>query len=213
MKCRYDDVNEKVLAWFCKARSNNVPVTGPMVQQQALTIARNLGHNNFTASHGWLESFNKRNNIRFSVLKGKNNEVTPITEVDCQGLLLPCKVEKEEGMTSENEFSIVLPPEIAIKESLGFDEGIGNTCDEACEKSDLELDCDEDKEELGGPVISHQEAWEMTSRLIEYAYSTSLTNEMIAILARLQDKIWRARQLDLDKNKQASILNFFSKFR
>lgn len=208
MKCRYDDVNKKVLEWFSKTRCKNMPVTGPMMQQKALTIARDLGHNNFTASSGWLESFNKRNNIRFSAVKEKRNDVTQITEADCQSPLVPCKVEKEEEIIPENEFSIVLPPEIELKESFSSDESIRNSRDETREKSDFELDCDEG---FKGQVISHQEAWEMTSRLIKYACSTSLTNEMIAIISRLQDKIWRARELDLDRNKQASILNFFSK--
>ncbi|XP_035699562.1 tigger transposable element-derived protein 4-like, partial [Branchiostoma floridae] len=57
----YDDVNKLCWHYFCETSSK--PVTGPMLQQQALKFAEQLGVVGFKASNGWLESFKNRHNI------------------------------------------------------------------------------------------------------------------------------------------------------
>ena len=59
----FSDVNEVMYTWFSLARQRNVPVSGPMLQQEARIVAEKLGYHQFKASNGWLESFKKRNNI------------------------------------------------------------------------------------------------------------------------------------------------------
>ena len=48
-----------------------MPVSGPLIQTQALKVARDLGLNEFKASNGWLQSFIKRNNIVFGGMHGE----------------------------------------------------------------------------------------------------------------------------------------------
>lgn len=60
-----EDINDLVLEWYNYASSNGHPVSGPLLCRQALKIASELGIATFTASSGWLASFQKRNNISF----------------------------------------------------------------------------------------------------------------------------------------------------
>ena len=42
--------------WFVKVRSQNIPISGKVVQAKALSIAKNLNCNIFAASNGGLSS-------------------------------------------------------------------------------------------------------------------------------------------------------------
>ena len=53
----FKQVNEVVLKWYTLARQRNVPISGPMLQEEAQQIAAKLGCREFKASNGWLESF------------------------------------------------------------------------------------------------------------------------------------------------------------
>ncbi len=67
----YHDLNDAIFQWFCAARAKNIPVTGALIQEKALMLALEMGHDEFTASNGWLYSFQKRHNIKQSVLSGE----------------------------------------------------------------------------------------------------------------------------------------------
>lgn len=60
----YSDLNEKMWQKFLTARAKNIPVSGRMLQDQASILALELGHDNFTASNGWLRAFQERYGIR-----------------------------------------------------------------------------------------------------------------------------------------------------
>ena len=53
----YDDVEEALLVWFKSVRGKNVPVTGAVLQTKASELAKELGHDNFCCSSGWLQRF------------------------------------------------------------------------------------------------------------------------------------------------------------
>ena len=52
-----EDVNIICWDWFQTARSQNIPLNCPMLQEKALSYAKELGNSEFKASNGWLESF------------------------------------------------------------------------------------------------------------------------------------------------------------
>ena len=54
---QYEDVDSTLYDLYCLARHRLVPVTGPMLQEEALIIAHSLGINGFKASNGWLQRF------------------------------------------------------------------------------------------------------------------------------------------------------------
>lgn len=71
----YADVDEHVFGFFNRARSKNMPITGPMLKEEALSFASQNGHDNFQASEGWLSAFLKRHKIKFVALCGEAAEV------------------------------------------------------------------------------------------------------------------------------------------
>jgi hypothetical protein len=50
-----EEINEVVWEWFTNATSKNIRISGPMVQSEALAVARSLGNGQFEAStDGWI---------------------------------------------------------------------------------------------------------------------------------------------------------------
>lgn len=74
-KTEYENINAKVLEFFVDCRSKNIPVSGPMLQEAALSIARNEGESEFKASNGWLAKFRERHAIEFKALSGEAAEL------------------------------------------------------------------------------------------------------------------------------------------
>ena len=52
-------IDEAVYEWFCKRRSKNIPISGPILKERSLEIAEQLGvpGGQFKASNGWLNRF------------------------------------------------------------------------------------------------------------------------------------------------------------
>ena len=61
--------------WFCRACSNNLPVSGPLISEKALAIFKELGLHDFKASVGWLDKVRSRHNISFRTVCGESSAV------------------------------------------------------------------------------------------------------------------------------------------
>ena len=72
---KFGDLNETVFKWFQQARSKNIPISGPIIQEKALQFARELGYNDFKASSGWLDSWKSRFNIGHFKICGESADV------------------------------------------------------------------------------------------------------------------------------------------
>ena len=57
---KYDQINKAVFQWFEQAQSENVPITGALIREQALCFAKELNIEHFQASEGWLQKWKKR---------------------------------------------------------------------------------------------------------------------------------------------------------
>ena len=68
-------LDERIYNWFSTARSNNIPISGPIIQEKAKKVADILRMDKFKASNGWLESFRKRHNIFFRTLSGESAQL------------------------------------------------------------------------------------------------------------------------------------------
>lgn len=74
------EVNEAVYKWYCFARERNIPLSGPLLKEEALLISRELDPNStFKASNGWLDSFKKRHNIKCMKVSGECADVSEET--------------------------------------------------------------------------------------------------------------------------------------
>lgn len=67
----YEDVEMAVLKWFTYARSQNVPISGLLLKEKALEIAKEIGVSEFSASNGWIERFKERNKLSFKKVCGE----------------------------------------------------------------------------------------------------------------------------------------------
>ena len=51
-----DEINEQCLNWFQDATKLCMPISGPLIHQQALKFAKDLNNETFKASNGFLDS-------------------------------------------------------------------------------------------------------------------------------------------------------------
>ena len=65
----YQDINNAIWRWFCMAREALIPVSGPMIQEEALQIA----------SNGWLEKWKKIHNVKQFNVAGEDGQVNAET--------------------------------------------------------------------------------------------------------------------------------------
>jgi len=68
----YDENNNIKLQRFIKAKFNNIPISGPHIQEASLEFAKKKNMENFKASNGWLEKFIKSHNVSFKALSGES---------------------------------------------------------------------------------------------------------------------------------------------
>ena len=71
------DLDKIVFKWFLNVRSQNVTLSGDIVQQKAANYAKELGIEDFQASDGWLWRWKNRYNISFKSVAGESVDVTP----------------------------------------------------------------------------------------------------------------------------------------
>lgn len=72
---RHPNLEAAVLRWLDAIRLQNIPVSGPLLQQAAMRMATRAGIRDFAASDGWLGSFRERNKIRLRGLAGEADSV------------------------------------------------------------------------------------------------------------------------------------------
>ena len=68
-------VERAVTNWFCAQRADGVPLSGPMIQTQALQISAQLNpdapEGSFLASRGWLQKWQRRHGVRSVQIAGE----------------------------------------------------------------------------------------------------------------------------------------------
>ena len=102
----FQQVNEAVLKWYTLARQRNVPISGPMLQDEAQQIAAKLGCSEFKASNGWLESFKCLHNLKTLTISGEADAVSDETvEAWLEQLNVLLKGYKPENMWNMDETS------------------------------------------------------------------------------------------------------------
>lgn len=52
---KFSDVNQLLWEWYTRTRESNIPVSGPLLVEEAKLIAESLGEENFKGTNGWLQ--------------------------------------------------------------------------------------------------------------------------------------------------------------
>ena len=79
----YQSIDDAVFQWHSLARESLIPVSGPMLFEEALLIAQRMENNEFKASNGWLQSFKARHNIKQLLISGESGDVNEETVQAC----------------------------------------------------------------------------------------------------------------------------------
>lgn len=83
LKTEAFEIDSVLYDWYCAARQKKIPVSGPILQEKALEIAKNLGcSEEFKASNGWLHRFKTRHNLCSKILCGESADVPAIVAED-----------------------------------------------------------------------------------------------------------------------------------
>ena len=61
----YPELEDSLLSWFKNTRSDNIPISGPLLCEKATQLACQFKITDFKASDGWLSRFKDRHNISF----------------------------------------------------------------------------------------------------------------------------------------------------
>ena len=70
-----ENIDSPTFPWFQRARSLNLPINGPLIQEKALSFAKSLKKDGFKASNGWLNRFKTRHSISQAVICGESGSV------------------------------------------------------------------------------------------------------------------------------------------
>ena len=72
----FEMVDKAIFNWFLSMRSQNVPFTTAMIQEKALTFAKELNVENFQASVVWVRRWKERSHIMFKTVSWETKSVT-----------------------------------------------------------------------------------------------------------------------------------------
>ncbi|XP_067650869.1 tigger transposable element-derived protein 4-like [Haliotis asinina] len=71
----FEDVEKALFEWFKSVRSENIPLSCPILLAKADEFSVKLGHTDFKANQSWLERFKKRRGICSAMTHGESSSV------------------------------------------------------------------------------------------------------------------------------------------
>ncbi|GBP27832.1 Tigger transposable element-derived protein 4 [Eumeta japonica] len=72
----HQDIENALLVWFKAQRSQNVPISGPLLQKKANHFARQLEKTNFECSGSWIYRFRQLHDIVVGKVCGESTSVS-----------------------------------------------------------------------------------------------------------------------------------------
>uniref|UniRef100_A0A8C4SEN5 HTH CENPB-type domain-containing protein n=1 Tax=Erpetoichthys calabaricus TaxID=27687 RepID=A0A8C4SEN5_ERPCA len=93
---KHEDLETALLVWFKQARSQNAPISGPLMLERSNELAKQMGIT-FSANPGWLERYKKRNGIVLKNVCGEANQVLPTMTANWFQSTLPSILEEYEA--------------------------------------------------------------------------------------------------------------------
>ncbi|VVC34849.1 Homeobox domain-like,HTH CenpB-type DNA-binding domain [Cinara cedri] len=59
----FEQIDQKLYKWFISVRSKNLPISGPILQIEAMKLAEKMNVKDFNALNGWFDKFKKMHAI------------------------------------------------------------------------------------------------------------------------------------------------------
>ncbi|KAL7076033.1 hypothetical protein ACQ4LE_004546 [Meloidogyne hapla] len=91
---KYAELEKVLMLWLKQVRSQDVPVTGPIIKKKAIEIANNLNILDFSASEGWLSRFKERHSIVFKSIQGESGSTDVTSLIDWHHKLLKPEIDE-----------------------------------------------------------------------------------------------------------------------
>ena len=85
-------VETALLTWFSQARAADIPISGPLIANQAVAIAQEMGVD-FEPNPSWIQRFKERNGITFKTVCGEAASVSNVTVISWKDKALPALLE------------------------------------------------------------------------------------------------------------------------
>ena len=73
------DVETALKTWFQDARTRDIPISGPFLEEKAKDLAQALQNTDFVPTHGWLARWKARNQIVYKRQHGKKKDADHIS--------------------------------------------------------------------------------------------------------------------------------------
>lgn len=87
--CKSPQLEKAVCLFVQKARDENIPLSGPIIQSKAKFFAESLKIEGFEASNGWLTKFTARNGFSYKTICGESKAVDLTVADDWKESVLP----------------------------------------------------------------------------------------------------------------------------
>lgn len=78
---KYTDLEKILVQWIHQSRAPCIPISGAVIKEKAIEVAKSMSISNFTASNGWLDRFKARHGIVFRHISGEPPADTWVSEV------------------------------------------------------------------------------------------------------------------------------------
>ena len=72
----YKNVDAALFAWFKQTRNDNIAVNGPLLLAKANSLAKDLGHDDFVATTGFIDRWKTRHSICMKKVSGEEKSVS-----------------------------------------------------------------------------------------------------------------------------------------
>lgn len=72
--CQHNVIDLALLNWFKQQRTNNIPISGPILLEKANELATLSGEEQFEINSSWIQRFRARHNIVFGKISGEAND-------------------------------------------------------------------------------------------------------------------------------------------
>ncbi|XP_057327621.1 tigger transposable element-derived protein 4-like [Microplitis mediator] len=104
----HNDIDQALLKWFKHQRSNNIPISGPILQEKTNDFARQLGKENFKCSSSWVQRFRLRHSIVSGKISGEAADVPIGTKEEWLSQKWPilCQGYKPEDIFNADELGL-----------------------------------------------------------------------------------------------------------